>query len=92
MEQDTVVGRALFTADWLWETDKVKQLSEENLHILMGAAVRIFLECGSEESRRYGRSSHDPLCSLQDPSVRRTLDEALSVLHLANVPSVPAVV
>lgn len=86
-----ITEEVLFAADSLWQTDKVKQISDENLHILMGAAVRIFLECGSEESRRYGYA-HDPMRPLQDAAVRRSFDEALSYLHLADVPDVPAVV
>ncbi len=87
-----LVADVLFASDTIWGTDKVKGISDEDLHILIGAATRIMLECGAEESRRRHNAGSNPMCLLQDSAVRGQIDEALSFLHLADVSRLPSVV
>ncbi len=87
-----LVADVLLASDAIWGTNETKGMSDEDLHILIGAATRIMLECGAEESRRRHDARRDPLCLLQDSSVRGQIDRSLSLLHLADVPGVPSVV
>lgn len=88
-----LLADVLLASDHLWGTDEVKGYSDEDLHIMIGASVRIMLECGAEESRR--RHTHagcDSLCVLQSSAVHRQIDEALSLLHLGDVSRLSGVV
>lgn len=89
-----LVTNVLLASDSLWGTDKVRDISDEDLHILVGAAVRIMLECNGEQGRRRDHSGVgcDSVFALQDPLQREAFDYALSLLHLADVPGVPSVV
>lgn len=87
-----LLADVLLASDQIWGTDEVKGYSDEDLHILIGAATRIMLECGAEESRRRHSVGGDPLCLLQSPTVLRQIDEALSLLHLGDVPGLPSLV
>lgn len=87
-----LLADVLLASDQIWGTDEVKGYSDEDLHILIGAATRIMLECGAEESRRRHDVGCDPLCLLQSSAVLRQIDEALSLLHLGDVSRVPSVV
>jgi hypothetical protein len=88
-----LLADVLLASDALWGTEEVKGYSDEDLHILIGAATRIMLQCGAEESRR--RHAHGGCYSmraLQSAAVRGQIDEALSLLHLGDVSRVPGLV
>jgi hypothetical protein len=91
--QDMIVGDVLLASDAIWGTQEVEGMSDEDLHILIGAATRIMLECGAEESRRrHGLAECDSMRLLQHSAVRQQIDRALSLLHVADVPRLPSVV
>lgn len=88
-----LLADVLLASDQLWGTDEVKGYSDEDLHILIGASVRIMLECGAEESRRrHAHAGCDSLCALQSSAVHQQIDEALSLLHLGDVSRLSGVV
>lgn len=86
-----LLADVLKASDSLWGTGRVKSYSDEDLHILFGAAARIMLECGSEEGRRHNARC-DSLRLLQNPSFLKQADEALSLLYLGDVPCLPSMV
>lgn len=88
-----LLADVLLASDQIWGTEEVKGYSDEDLHILIGASVRIMLECGAEESRRrHAHAGCDSLCVLQSSAVLRQVDEALSLLHLGDVSGLPSMV